>query len=48
MTIQLQFVSLYSGQEVSVWSDCLLYLGTDFLVGNIVTMYMPTDLKMDF
>ena len=35
MTTPLQFASLYSGQEV--WSiDCLLDLGTDFLVGNIV------------
>ena len=25
-----------SGQEVFVWSDCLLDLGTDFLVGNMV------------
>ena len=23
-------------QEVFVWSDCLLDLGTDFLVGNVV------------
>ena len=26
MFIQLQFVSLYGGQEVFVWSDCLLDL----------------------
>ena len=32
MTIPLQFASLYDGQEVFVWSDCLLDLGTDFLV----------------
>ena len=32
----LQFASLYGGQEVFVWSDCLLDLGTDFLVGNMV------------
>ena len=31
-----QFASLYDGQEVFVWSDCLLDLGTDFLVGNSV------------
>ena len=31
------FVSLYDGQEVFVWADCLLDLGTDFLVGNIFT-----------
>ena len=36
MTIPLQFASLYDGQEVFVWSDCLLDLGTDFLVGNMV------------
>ena len=28
--------SLYDRQEVFVWSDCLLDLGTDFLVGNMV------------
>ena len=31
-----QFASLYDGQEVFGWSDCLLNLGTDFLVGNMV------------
>ena len=36
MTIPLQFASLYNGQEVFVWSDCMLDLGTDFLVGNMV------------
>ena len=36
MTIPLQFASLYDGQEVSVCSDCLLNLGKDFLVGNMV------------
>ena len=35
MSIPLQFAILYEGQ-VFVWSDCLLDLGTDFLVGNIV------------
>ena len=34
MIIPLQLVSLYNGQEVFVWSDYLLDLGTDFLVGN--------------
>ena len=34
MTIPLQFASLYDGQEVFVWSDCLLGLGTDFNSGN--------------
>ena len=36
MTIPLQFASLYDGQEVFVWPDCLLDLGTDILVGNTV------------
>ena len=36
MSISLQFAFLYDGQEVFVWSDCLLDLGTDFLVGNMV------------
>ena len=36
MTIPLQFASLYVGQEVFVWSDCLLDLCKDFLVGNMV------------
>ena len=31
----LQFASLYSGLEVFMWSDCLLGLGMDFLVGNM-------------
>ena len=39
MTIPLQFASLYNGQEVFVWSDCLLGLGTNFLVGNIVFVW---------
>ena len=37
MTIYtMQFASLYDGQEVLMWSDCLLDLGRDFLVGNMV------------
>ena len=36
MTTPLQFVSLYDRQEVFVWSNCPLDLGTDFLVGNMV------------
>ena len=36
MTIPLQFASLYHGQEVFVWPDCLLDAGTDFVVGNMV------------
>ena len=35
----LQFVSLYDGQEVFVWSNCLLDLGTDFLIGNMIFAY---------
>ena len=29
MTIPLQFASLYNSQEIFMWSDCLLDLGTD-------------------
>ena len=36
MSIPLQFASLYDDKEVFVWSECLLDLGTDFLVGNMV------------
>ena len=36
MLIPLQFASVYDGQEVFMWSDCLLDLGTDFLVGKMV------------
>ena len=39
MSIPLQFASLYDGQEVFVWSDCLLDLGTDFLVGSMVFVW---------
>ena len=39
MTIPLQFASLYDGQEILVWSYCLLDLGTDFLVGNMVFVW---------
>ena len=35
-SIPLQFVSLYDGQEVLEWSDCLLDLGTGFFVSNLV------------
>ena len=35
MSIPLQFASLSDGQGIFVWSDCLLGLGTGFLVGNI-------------
>ena len=40
MTIPLQFASLYDGQEIFVWSSCLLDLGTDFLIGNIVFVWL--------
>ena len=36
MTIPVQFASLYDGQEVFMRSDCLLDLGMDFLIGNMV------------
>ena len=39
MSIPLQFASLYDGHQVYVWSDCLLDLGTDFLVGNVVFVW---------
>ena len=42
MTTPLQFASLYDGQAVFVWSDCLLDRGTDFLVGNVVYGEWPT------
>ena len=35
MSIPLWFVSLCDGQEVFVWPNCQLDLGTDFLVGNM-------------
>ena len=34
--ITLQFASFYDRQEIFMWSNCLLDLGTDFLVGNMV------------
>ena len=39
MYIPLQFASLYYSQDVFVWSDCPLDLGTDFLVGNMVFVW---------
>ena len=36
MTIPLQLASLYDGREVFVWPNCLLDLGIDFVVGNMV------------
>ena len=32
----LQFVSFYDHQEVFEWSNCLLDLGMDLLIGNMV------------
>ena len=45
MSIPLQSASLYDGQEVFLRSDCLLDLGTDFLVRNIVLYQMSTILR---
>ena len=39
MSIPLHFASLYDGQEVFMWSNCLLDLGTDFLVSNMVFVW---------
>ena len=38
MTIPLQIASLYHGQEVFVWSDCQLDLGTHILFGEMRTI----------
>ena len=39
MTIPLQFASLYDRQEIFMWSNSLLDLGTDFLFGNMVFVW---------
>ena len=39
MSIPLQFASLYDGHEVFVWSQCLLDLGMDFFVGNMIFVW---------
>ena len=39
MTIPLQFASLYDGQDCFVWSYCLLDLGTDFVVSNMIFLW---------
>ena len=39
MAIPLQFASHYNGQDVFMWSNCLLDLGTDFLAVNIVFVW---------
>ena len=36
MTVPLKFASFYDRQEIFMRSYCLLDLGTDFLVGNMV------------
>ena len=41
----LQLASLYHGQEVFVWSDCLLDLGTDFFVGNMVQFLLTVSVR---
>ena len=46
MSISLQFASLYDRQEVSVWSNCLLELGSDFLVRNMVFVRDAYDLAL--
>ena len=46
MSISLQFASLYTGQEVFVWSDCPLDLGTDFLIGKMVLYEMRSILRL--
>ena len=38
MTIPLQFASLYNGQEVFGWFNCLLDLGMDSVVSNMVSV----------
>ena len=40
MSISLQFASLHDRQEVLVWSDRLLDLGMNFLVGNIWSLVL--------
>ena len=39
MTITLQFASFYDRQEFFMWSNFLLDLGTDFLIGNMVFVW---------
>ena len=42
MTIPLQFASLYDRRDIFVWSNCLLDLGTVFLIGNMETSLSHT------
>ena len=46
MSIPLQLASLYDGQEVFTWYDCLLDLGTYFLVGALPTLVRYVGLCM--
>ena len=39
MTIPLQFASLYDHEEVFMWSNSLLDLVMDFLIGNVVFVW---------
>ena len=39
MTIPLHILSLYDRQEIFMWSNCVLDLGTDFLVDNMVFVW---------
>ena len=39
MTTPLQSASLYDEQEIFMWSDCLLDLDKDFLVGNMIFVW---------
>ena len=39
ISVPIQFTSLSDDQEVFVWSGCLLDLGIDFLVGNMVFVW---------
>ena len=45
MTIPLQFASLHDGQEVFVWSNCLLDIGTVFRVGKLYLYEMCSNLR---
>ena len=41
----LRFAFLYDGQGFFEWSDCLLDLGTDFFVGDMVFVRDNTSIK---
>ena len=44
VSIPLQFASHYNSQEVFMQSNCLLNLGTDFLIGNLSLYEMSSKL----